>query len=72
MQSGLSLYSNTPSRRRNQLSRAKINLAQGGRLWRFAPGKISMPSMGHTRGIAPRVVVVKPKPKQATRRINSP
>ena len=49
MQSGLWLYSNTPSRRRNQLSRAKMNSAQDGRLWRFAPGKISMRRMEHPR-----------------------
>src|SRR5262249_41057991 len=46
--------SNTPSHRRNQLSRAKMNLAQGGRPWRFAPGKISMLRMEHTLGVVPR------------------
>ena len=30
-----------------------MNLAQGGRLWRFAPGKISMLRMEHTLGVAP-------------------
>jgi hypothetical protein len=41
-------------------------------LWRFAPGKISMRRMEHIRGVAGRVVVVKPKPKQGDGRINSP
>jgi hypothetical protein len=30
-----------------------MNLAQAGRLWRFAPGKISMLRMEHTLGVAP-------------------
>jgi hypothetical protein len=40
MQSGLWLYSNTPFHRRNQLSRAKMNSPQSGRLWPLAPAKI--------------------------------
>src|SRR6516164_11491311 len=48
MQSGLWLYSNTPSRLRNQVSRAKMNSAQRGRV-RFAPGRFSMRREEHTR-----------------------
>src|SRR5262249_50450315 len=48
MQSGLWLYSNTPSRLRNQVSRAKMNSAQRGRV-RFAPGLFSMRPEEHTR-----------------------
>src|SRR6516165_7196816 len=49
MQSGLWQYSNTPSRLRNQRSRAKMNSAQNGRVWRFAPGRFSMRPEEHTR-----------------------
>src|SRR5262245_41764302 len=48
MQSGLWLYSNTPSRLRNQLSSAKMNSAQSGRVWRFAPGGFSVERTDHT------------------------
>src|SRR5262249_31204579 len=48
MQSGLWLYSNTPSRLRNQLSSAKMNSAQSGRVWRFAPGGFSVGRTEHT------------------------
>src|SRR5215471_19788437 len=49
MQSGWWQYSNTPSRLRSHLSRAKTNSAQSGRVWRFAPGRFSMRPEEHTR-----------------------
>ena len=71
MQSGLSLYSNTPARRRNQLSRAKMNLA---RAWPPVAvcSRQNLDGAWDTPWCRPGVVVVKPKPKQATGRINSP
>src|SRR5215467_13049159 len=45
MQSGFWLYSNTPPHHCSQLSRTKINSAQSGRVWRFAPGRFSMGRM---------------------------
>jgi hypothetical protein len=53
MQSGLWLYSNTPSRRRNQLSRAKTNSAQMAVLLQAK----SQCDAWNTRGAAPRVVL---------------